>query len=156
MEKEILDIDLLDDSISIVPAAQGKRFANYLIDTLVCVVFILLLSVLVVIVFPNIPIEDDLLMNLSFYLLYVLYFTVLESSTKGKTPGKYITKTRVVNSDGTAPSFKTCLLRSLSRLVPFEAFSFLGSTGIGWHDRWTETYVVDERQSVLPQSQFGV
>ena len=58
--------------------------------------------------------------------------------------------TRAVNEDGTRITFKTALLRSLSRLVPFEAFSALGANPpYPWHDRWTGTYVIDETQSRL-------
>lgn len=37
-------------------------------------------------------------------------------------------------------SFGTTLLRTISRYVPFEAFSCFGERG--WHDTWSKTYVV--------------
>ncbi|HEX9513187.1 MAG TPA: hypothetical protein VF939_22005 [Puia sp.] len=33
--------------------------------------------------------------------------------------------------------------------VPFEVFSALGSPCHPWHDRWTDTLVIDERLSQL-------
>lgn len=55
-------------------------------------------------------------------------------------------KTKVINEAGEAPDFKEALLRSLCRLIPFDAFSFLGSDGRGWHDSITNTYVVDVKK----------
>jgi uncharacterized RDD family membrane protein YckC len=63
----------------------------------------------------------------------------------GKTVGKFLTKTKVVNEDGMPPSFKNCILRSLSRMVPFEPFSLLMDGQTAWHDRWPKTYVVQEQ-----------
>ncbi|MCC7521544.1 MAG: RDD family protein [Flavobacteriaceae bacterium] len=63
----------------------------------------------------------------------------------GKTIGKLITGTRVVYANGDSINLRTAILRSLSRLVPFEAFSLLGTPPRGWYDDWTDTYVVNEK-----------
>lgn len=55
-------------------------------------------------------------------------------------------KTKVINESGKAPDFKEALLRSLFCLIPFDAFSFLGSDGRGWHDSITNTYIVDVKK----------
>ena len=65
---------------------------------------------------------------------------------KGKTVGKFITKTRVVKADGSNPKPLDYLGRSFSRIIPFEALSFLGSEGRGWHDTISKTYVVEEKR----------
>ena len=65
------------------------------------------------------------------------------------TIGKYITGTRVVDLNGDAPDIEQYVKRSFSRIVPFEALSFFGSTPGGWHDRWSDTLVIDERKSSL-------
>lgn len=80
-------------------------------------------------------------------LFFVIYYSVIEGGLKGKTIGKYFTKTRVVNLDGSQPTFVTFIGRSFARIVPFEAFSFLGDKKTGWHDRWSETIVIDENLS---------
>ena len=49
----------------------------------------------------------------------------------------------VVLEDGSLPSSTGYLKRSFSRMIPFEAFSFLGSEARGWHDTISKTYVVD-------------
>lgn len=66
----------------------------------------------------------------------------MEYFTKGRTIGKYITGTRVIRTDGQNPTFEEYLIRNISRLVPFDAFSFLGG-GNGWHDSWSDTRVIN-------------
>jgi uncharacterized RDD family membrane protein YckC len=69
-----------------------------------------------------------------YYGLTDLYFS--------RSLAKYFTKTVVVMKDGSKPDFKTILIRTSCRLIPFEAFSFLGSVPRGWHDSISQTYVV--------------
>jgi len=44
--------------------------------------------------------------------------------------------------DGNKPSFGLILGRSLSRIIPFDALSFLGANAIGWHDTISKTRVI--------------
>lgn len=48
----------------------------------------------------------------------------------------------VVREDGGKPSLGQVLGRTACRLIPFEAFSFLGSSGVGMHDSIPDTRVV--------------
>ncbi len=73
---------------------------------------------------------------------YFLYALLMEYFTKGRTIGKYITGTRAISTDGTEPTFYDYFIRNISRLVPFDAFSFLGG-GNGWHDSWSDTRVIN-------------
>ncbi|MGD9152743.1 MAG: RDD family protein [Gammaproteobacteria bacterium] len=50
------------------------------------------------------------------YLIMLLYFVVLEKIT-GKTIGKYIAKTKVVNQDGQLMSWWQSLVRNLMRII---------------------------------------
>ncbi len=72
---------------------------------------------------------------------------IVEGFGKGKTIGKYITGTRAVNEDGSKITFSTGFVRGLTRLVPFNALSALGSPTYPWHDKWTNTLVIDEKLS---------
>ena len=54
---------------------------------------------------------------------YLVYYTICEKAFKGYTLGKLITGTRAIREDGNELTFKDALLRSLSRMVPFEGFS---------------------------------
>lgn len=81
-------------------------------------------------------------------LWYSMYYFVLESSLQ-RTLGKMVTNSVVINEYAQKPSVGQLLGRSVSRLVPFEIFSCLGPRG--WHDTWTNTYVVtiQERDELL-------
>lgn len=82
------------------------------------------------------------LYNILFTFLFsVTYYTLWEGLTS-RTPGKYITGTKVfVLEDSTRPGFITGLLRSLCRFIPFEIFSFFSNHPTGWHDYLPGTIV---------------
>jgi|GEM_PF-3034260 len=82
-----------------------------------------------------------LICNWSYYALFEALF--------GITPGKILSGTRVVDDESHIPQFKTIAIRSLCRMVPFEALSFLGSRG--WHDAWSDTYVVIDTPAGAPE-----
>ena len=126
-----------------------KRLVNYLID-LVCVylfsfIFGVMLGFILVILAPSTLSffeEDHKMVNYAFaFVVSMMYYTFLEFTT-GRTIGKFITKTKVVKENGDIPGFGTLLLRSLCRLIPFEAFSFLGTDHSGWHDKLSKTKVI--------------
>ena len=77
-------------------------------------------------------------------LIYPLYYFIFEVIWQ-KTPGKFLSKSIVINEYGQKPELQQIAFRSLIRLVPFEAFSCLGDNfSNGWHDRWAKTWVVTE------------
>lgn len=77
-------------------------------------------------------------------LLYPVLYAFCEYKWQ-KTPGKFLTKTLVIDEYGNKPNLRTIVLRSFIRFVPFEPFSCLSdSYSRGWHDRWSNTWVVDE------------
>lgn len=138
-------------------ASKQQRFANYLIDLIINL--LLFYGIFFGIIYLSyIFIEDTTSIDLFIYeldnvnpildriitaiIMALLYFT-FETLLKGKTIGKYATKTKVVLEDGTSPKPIDYLKRSFSRMIPFEALSFLGSEGRGWHDTISNTYVVD-------------
>ncbi|MBS2210098.1 RDD family protein [Carboxylicivirga mesophila] len=71
----------------------------------------------------------------------ILYFAIIEATT-GRTIGKIITHTKVVNTCGRKPSFKSIIMRSLLRVIPLDVLSFLIAHTDGWHDRWSKTTVI--------------
>jgi uncharacterized RDD family membrane protein YckC len=77
-------------------------------------------------------------------LLIFLYYFLFETGFQ-RTPAKFITRTKVVMQDGSKPSNRSIALRTLVRLVPFLVFS-MSSDGTWWHDRWTDTRVVDSER----------
>lgn len=76
-------------------------------------------------------------------LVYVVYCGILEYAS-GKTIGKILVGTRVVRADGSKPDLPTIIKRSLSRIIPFDVFSFLSNNPRGWHDSFSDTIVVDD------------
>jgi uncharacterized RDD family membrane protein YckC len=125
-------------------ASAGKRFANYLLDTVIFYVLAVILIVVIAVFGVNIA-EEEVLLQVISILLYFLYFLIFETAL-GKTPAKFITRTRVVNDEGNLPNPYLIAGRSLSRFVPFDVFSFLGNYARGWHDRWSNTWVIDEKK----------
>lgn len=134
--------------------SKGTRFANSILDG----IFLQIIYYAVFFIFgffyvfingENIDseaIENDSAINFSFILVYILlhfgYFVLMEYYL-GKTLGKYITGTSVISIDGNPPTMKQIVGRTFSRLVPFEALSFLGENG--WHDTWSDTRVINTK-----------
>jgi uncharacterized RDD family membrane protein YckC len=147
---------LADLELNLEQAGSGKRFANYIVDALVFYILIFCFGVILAILDPNA--KDDLASYSSMgtladrlitLLFYGIFMGLVEGIFKGKTLGKVITGTRAVNEDGSRIRFKTGFMRGLSRAVPFEVFSALGTPSYPWHDKWTKTYVIDQRRSTL-------
>lgn len=138
----------MDEIIDVTPtqseplriAGNGARFGNYLADT---IVFYLLIFGLTIIFDSGTMSQEtaDLLGIIPFFF-YFLFLTLFEFAC-GKTPGKFLTRTKVVKQDGTRPNFLNLLGRNAARLIPFDALSFLFADR-GWHDSLSGTYVVYE------------
>jgi uncharacterized RDD family membrane protein YckC len=114
-------------------ATNGVRFANVAIDTVVAGVIAFTLGLLLTAVLGSEAALLGLLLRPCYYIFFESVFQA--------TPGKMITGTRVIAEWGDKPSVGQIIKRTLIRFVPFEPFSFLGSTA-GWHDRWSKTRVV--------------
>ncbi len=138
----------------LVLASGTKRFFNMIIDYIVfyilATVFVFMSALVGAMFFPEETAgvfdegnQSQFWMYVLIYMSYVLYYTILESAT-GRTIGKLITGTRVVDKAGKVPALGVIFRRSLSRIVPFEAFSFLGNAR-GWHDAWTDTWVIEKK-----------
>lgn len=147
METEILDLDTSEKNY--VDASKSKRFLNLIIDSIFFYVIAFLLGAFMAIGGVDYIIETNpFLFNVLIYGLFVAVYFIFEASLNGKTIGKYLTGTRVIMEDGSNLKTQNILGRSFARLVPFEAFSFFGSSPGGWHDRWSGTRVIDEKKSI--------
>ncbi|KUJ57056.1 RDD family protein [Chryseobacterium aquaticum] len=130
-------------------ASLGTRFANNIIDTIVLIIINFIIS------FISIMIYNFTLLHFFYFynnggflwdiftgsIVAFFYFFLWEKLSEGKTPGKYVTGTVVISTDGQKPTTKQYLSRSLYRIIPFEAFTFFGSDG--WHDSMSDTRVID-------------
>jgi uncharacterized RDD family membrane protein YckC len=144
---QILDHQFQDEeNEELILASRGKRFANFIIDRIAFYIIFFSLSMLVaMIIGPEILDSMANINRFQDYLLTALfmfvYYLLSESLMKGRTIGKLITKTRVVDEYGRVPDFSVTLKRSACRFVPFDALSFLGDNG--WHDDWSGTKVIE-------------
>ncbi len=149
--------DELSPHLQYQPASRGQRFLNWLIDNLLLryglsYVTGTMVGYLLGTFFPEFImriIEEENRLNLWVlgYIIvifnYLIYYTICEKGFRGYTMGKLITGTRVIREDGEELTFRDALLRTLSRLVPFEVLSGFGIRP--WHDSWTKTRVIKSR-----------
>jgi hypothetical protein len=126
---------------------NSKRFTHFVFDWIL--VYLLIL-----------PVISNLILNLSsvflslrfqwmnssqsFYFVVgsatLLYYTIFEGFFRA-SPIKFITGTSVIKTTNmNPPSFGTIVIRSISRRIPFEPFSFFGKQG--WHDSISGTDVI--------------
>lgn len=130
-------------------ASKGKRFANYIIDRIMLALIFFVFGIVAAAVGgeESVAWMEDMNRFVDYILtafVGIFYYVLMEGLMNGKTIGKYITRTRVVDQYGGTPDFGTIFTRTVSRFVPFEPFSFLGDLGNGWHDRWSKTMVVED------------
>jgi len=149
--------NLFEDIVMNTPATTGQRFVNWLIDNLLMrfglsYVTGTLVGLIIGKFFPDYA--ERIVYNQTTWDLfvlgyvialfnYILYYTICEKAFRGYTLGKLISGTRAIRDDGQELTFRDTLLRSLSRLVPFEVFS--GFSDKPWHDSWTNTQVIQAR-----------
>ena len=124
-------------------ASKSKRFTNFVIDVILLFPFAMFIGVIIGIFDPYFfDYMSETEMNLMGYLIFVIYYSFFEI-TFGKTIGKMISGTKIIDVNGLNPTIGAIIGRSFCRIIPFEAFSFLGSSGIGWHDSISGTLVVE-------------
>lgn len=115
----------------------GSRLMNLIFDWLVMCILYYLTSYLS-------PDLQSFLAHLWYAPIPLLFYCVFESTT-GRTPGKFITRSVVINEYGETPDLITTLFRTALRYIPFEMFSFFYNDR-GWHDRWSATFVVSIKE----------
>lgn len=121
-------------------ATAGQRLANYILDGIGTYIFSFFVGSIV----GLIGVSDGILLFIIGLLSGPVYYMFFEGIWQ-RSPGKYVTRTKVVARDGSKPEFSHIVGRSFARIVPFEPLSFLFSSHpVGWHDRWTDTLVVDK------------
>jgi hypothetical protein len=114
------------------------RFIHFIVDTIVWLIIAAILT------FP-LNAKDDLQMLLGYLLLFTSfmgYYTFMETKYQ-KTIGKFMTKTKVVNKNGSKPEVGDIVRRTFYRLIPFDRISFLFSPN-GFHDRLSDTTIIKD------------
>ncbi|MFV8376359.1 RDD family protein [Flavobacterium sp. LB1P71] len=137
-------------------ASKSQRFLNFLIDLLIIYIIGITIGTTITIIGDLThsyaasnwvkalsPIEN------SFFGLVILFFYYgLTEMYFSRTFAKYFTETLVVKHDGSKPNMKSVIIRTVSRLIPFEPFSFLAGDSRGWHDTLSVTYVVKKHEFI--------
>ena len=121
-------------------ASKEKRFVNSFIDS-IGIIFLLFLHAMVLDGLLGIVPDDGSPLLGIYSLVLIVFYHALFEYFFSKTPGKFLTKTHVVTTNGQRPTFSNILGRSLCRLIPFDNLSFLFSEN-GWHDKISNTMVV--------------
>ena len=135
-------------------ATRGQRFMNCILDTLIVHIILVSIATTVVII-GSITNNYDLTkwaesttifqrLLLWAVLLFLYYF--LTETYFSRTFAKYFTKTIVVAKDGSRPKKRTISIRTLSRFIPLECLTFLGTNVRGLHDLFSDTYVVKKHE----------
>jgi uncharacterized RDD family membrane protein YckC len=126
------------------------RVGHFLLDRVFFYIFAIIIGVpvAIILVMMGISIDDNsasfkLFDTLfSWLILQPLYYFIFEALIQS-SPAKIILGRIVVDEYGNKPGIKQIFIRSISRSVPFEAFSCLSTTG--WHDNWSKTYVIRKK-----------
>lgn len=143
-------------------ASKGQRLLNFIIDLFI--IYVIEISIGTTIILIGDLAKSDTASNwvssLSvvesfFFGLVILFFYYgLTEMYFSRTFGKYFTKTMVVKHEGSRPNMKSIIVRTLSRLIPFEPFSFLTAEQ-GWHDTLSVTYVVKKHDFIAKKKLFS-
>ncbi len=143
MDNTILDNDEIvnENDYRDFLAPKWKRFFNLIIDFYLIYFGSLIGATVLAASLQEVSTTVKLLILIGPYLtvFFLYFFTELYYN---KTLGKLITGTKVISVYDDKLSTKQLLIRTLSRIIPFEPFSILfGYTA--WHDDWSDTAVVN-------------
>jgi uncharacterized RDD family membrane protein YckC len=119
------------------------RLCNFLIDSFI-IAIIVFVVVLIIARFSYSINENDVVYNRVLgFLIYVSYYFLCEISFSS-TPAKLITKTKIAdNLTFNKPSVLKVFVRTLCRLIPFEALTiFFYSDNLLLHDKISRTTVI--------------
>ncbi len=134
------------DMLAYERASKIQRFGHYLIDGFIILIvfskYIYSLSNIVESLTYFFSFEAAI--TIMYFIASIFYYLVFESIFK-ITPGKCLLNTRIVNCRKDKILFGQHFIRTLSRKIPFEVFSFLGQNSAGWHDKLSNTAVVQQQ-----------
>lgn len=119
--------------------STSTRFIHLVVDT---IAFYILAILLFMILHFMVNITNDAIVYVVLFMAFFLYYGYMETNYQ-KTIGKFITKTKVVNIDGSKPDSSDIIRRTFCRLIPFDQLSFL-FTANGFHDRLSETTIIKD------------
>lgn len=111
---------------------KGTRALNYLID----VIAISFISQIIIVS------RDNYINPTVFFLVIYFFYYLLFESFSGRTLGKIITGSKVVDKNNCKPNFLQILVRTTCRLSPFDWLSYAFGNAQGSHDALSRTKLV--------------
>ena len=131
-------------------ATRGQRFLNCILDLLIVHIILASIETTVIIIgdvsnnyeLSNWIESTTTVEKLLFWSVILFLYYFLTETYFSRTFAKYFTETIVVTKDGSRPNKRTISIRTLSRFIPLEALTFLGTNVRGLHDLFSDTYVV--------------
>lgn len=133
-------------------ASDGTRFQGAIVD-FVFVFISIFVSGFVIVIIGNVfnwdifSVWDRFIIGSTYlaFFTYLMFNYFFMECFFGATMGKFATGIVVVTENGVKPNFGRILIRTLCRLIPFDILSFLGKSGLFWHDSFSKTYVVNRK-----------
>jgi len=132
----------------LIYASKTKRLINFLVDSiLILIIFLALLYLAARLILESgIPsyLEIGRSYSIEPFFLFIMfsYYLIFEGIFE-TTPGKLITKTKIIKHNGEKVRFGDLILRTLIRIIPFDPFSFLTKDSYGWHDKLSKTRIIN-------------
>jgi hypothetical protein len=117
------------------------RIINYFFDNLMIFLLFFVLIYIVTQIWDSMLISTfQALVVIAYTGVFYAYYFIMEYLL-GRTVGKFITHTKVVDEMEQSPNLKAIAIRTLLRLVPFEAFTFMFPAS-GIHDTLSKTKLI--------------
>lgn len=115
---------------------KGIRLVNWIVDMMI-------ITIMSAVIFMILKMITEIKINpkIILYIIWILYYYLFESYD-GQTLGKKLTNTIVVDMKKNQPSRKRIFIRTILRLNPFDAFSYLFGQEQGGHDTLSKTRLI--------------
>ena len=143
VKQELTEIDTKKGILDSRKVNSWTRLIHFVVDI---ISFLVVAMILGLILGLFIPTPTHMTMTLFTYgvllIAFFLYFAFMEYKYQ-KTIGKFLTRSKVMMSDGRRPELNEIMLRTACRLIPLDRISFLFSKN-GFHDRLSDTIVIKE------------
>jgi uncharacterized RDD family membrane protein YckC len=139
-------------------AGSSLRFANHIIDMIIFYILMFCLGMVLGTVSPGLLniFNNEIEGRLISLVFYGIIMSFIEGMSNGRSIGKLITKTKAVNLDGSDLNFGKAFMRNMTRAIPFNALSAFGNPCNPWHDRLSETMVIEEKKMALQKQRTSL
>jgi uncharacterized RDD family membrane protein YckC len=142
-------------NVEITTASRKRRFVNYLIDRTLSflLAYVGLLIVYILWRLLHLPFTSSTIwiQCICFFIPLVFLYYFIGERYLGRTLGKYITATQVIDKQNFPIKSKQIIIRTIARLVPFDELAILGYDRTTLHDKFSNTRVVPSH--LLPTNQ---